>query len=89
MGVAVDRRAAEGNSFEYYVDYLKDNGHITESLKGMADIIRKNGNQSTHKIGQPDPKRAEHTLKFTTQVLRSIYEIEAQFSKYQSNQTPP
>ena len=89
MGVAVDRGAAEDKSFEHYVDYLKDNGHITASLKGMADIIRKNGNQSAHKIGKPDPKRAEHTLKFTAQVLRSIYEIESQFSKYQNNQASP
>ena len=89
MSVAVDRGAAEDKSFEHYVDYLKDNGHITASLKDMADIIRRNGNQSTHKIGQPDPERAEYTLKFTAQVLRSIYEIKSQFSKYQGNQAPP
>ena len=89
MGVAVDRGAAEDKSFEHYVDYLKDNGHITASLKDMADIIRRNGNQSTHKIGQPDPERAEYTMGFTAQVLRSIYEIESQFSKYQGNQASP
>ena len=89
MSVAVDRGDADGKSFEHYVDYLKDNGHITASLKDMADIIRRNGNQSTHKIGQPDPERAEHTLKFTAQVLRSIYEIESQFSKYQDSQASP
>ena len=89
MSVAVNRGAAEDKRFEHYVDYLKDKGHITASLKDMADIIRKNGNQSTHKIGQPDPERAEYTLKFTAQVLRSIYEIEDQFSKYQNNQASP
>ena len=89
MSVAVDRGAAEDKSFEHYVDYLKDNGHITASLKDMADIIRRNGNQSTHKIGQPDPERAEYTVEFTAQVLRSIYEIESQFSKYQGSQAPP
>ena len=89
MSVAVNRGAAEDKRFEHYVDYLKDKGHITASLKDMADIIRKNGNQSAHKIGQPDPKRAEYTLKFTAQVLRSIYEIEDQFSKYQNNQASP
>ena len=89
MSVAVDRGDADGKSFEHYVDYLKDNGHITASLKGMAGIIRRNGNQSTHKIGQPDPERAEYTLEFTAQVLRSIYEIESQFSKYQDSQTSP
>ena len=89
MSVAVDRGAAEDKSFEHYVDHLKDNGHITASLKDMTDIIRKNGNQSAHKIGQPDPKRAEYTLEFTAQVLRSIYEIKDQFSKYQNNQASP
>ena len=89
MSVAVDRGAAEDKRFEHYVDYLKDNGHITASLKDMTDIIRRNGNQSTHKIGQTDPKQAEYTLNFTAQVLRSIYEIESQFSKYKNNQTSP
>ena len=89
MSVAVDRGDADGKSFEHYVDYLKDNGHITASLKDMTDIIRRNGNQSTHKIGQPDPERAEYTLEFTAQVLRSIYEIESQFSKYQGSQASP
>ena len=89
MSVAVDRGAAEDKSFEHYVDYLKDNGHITASLKDMTDIIRRNGNQSTHKIGQPDPERAEYTIEFTAQILRSIYEVESQFSKYQDSQTSP
>ena len=89
MNVAVDRGAAEDKSFEHYVDYLKDNGHITTSLKDMTDIIRRNGNQSTHKIGQPDPERAEYTIEFTAQILRSIYEVESQFSKYQDSQTSP
>ena len=89
MNVAVDRGAAEDKSFEHYVDYLKDNGHITASLKDMTDIIRRNGNQSTHKIGQPDPERAEYTIEFTAQILRSIYEVESQFSKYQDSQTSP
>ena len=87
MNVAVDKGAAEGDSFEHYVDYLKNSGHITASLKDMTDTIRQNGNKSTHKIGQPDPERSKYTLEFTAQVLRSVYEIEAQFSKYQNRQT--
>ena len=87
MSVAVDKGATEGDTFEHYVDYLKGNGHITASLKDMADTVRQNGNKSTHKIEQPDPERSKYTLEFTAQVLRSVYEIEAQFSKYQGHQT--
>ena len=87
MSVAVNKGAKKNQTFESYVDYLKNNGYITVSLKDMADTIRKNGNESTHEIRQPDSERSEYTLEFTAQVLRSVYEIAAKFSKYQTSQT--
>ena len=56
-------------------------------MKDMADIVRENGNQATHKIEQPDKARAELTLKFTTNVLWSVYEAEHQLKKYQDGKT--
>ena len=85
MNVAVDKGADEGKKFAYYVNYLKDGGHITASMKGMADIVRENGNQATHEIKQPDKARVEMTLEFTANVLWSVYEAEHQLKKYENS----
>jgi len=84
MHIAVDKNAEEGKSFEYYLDYLEKKGYITPVIKKWADIIRKNGNKSTHKLESPDKQRAENTFMFTMQLLRIIYEMEFKASKYDS-----
>ena len=82
MNVAVDKGASEGETFECYINYLKDGGHITASMMDMADIVRDHGNKATHKIEQPSEARAKVTLEFTVHVLLSVYEAEHQLKKY-------
>lgn len=83
MHVAVDKGAEEGNSFSDYIDYLMTQGYVTPPMKGWVDLIRQHGNRASHDIAPVDRKRAEGTVQFTAQLLRSVYEmahIAAQFS---------
>lgn len=87
MHVAVEKGAAPGDSFNSYLTFLADQGYITTPMKGWVELIRKHGNQSTHKLSSPDKDRAESTLMFTAELLRLIYEMEHLSSKY--TQTKP
>ena len=84
MHIAVDKGAPEGKSFQDYLDYLESKGYITPPIKSWADIIRQNGNESTHRLASPDKTRADNTFMFTMQLLRIIYEMEYRASKYTS-----
>ena len=82
MHIAVDKGAKEGEPFESYLVFLETKGYITPPIKAWADIIRKNGNASTHKLEKPSKERAENTFMFTMQLLRIIYEMEHKAKKY-------
>ena len=82
MHIAVDKGAKEGESFQAYLTFLEERGYITPPIKSWADIIRQNGNESTHRILVPDKTRAENTFMFTMQLLRIIYEMEYRATKY-------
>ncbi|HET7386781.1 MAG TPA: DUF4145 domain-containing protein [Nocardioidaceae bacterium] len=86
MHVAVDKGAAEGDTFASYLDYLQTQGYITPPMKPWADVIRQHGNHATHKIPAADQSRALGTLAFTTQLLRMIYEMDHKVARYL---TPP
>ena len=85
MHVGVDNGAQEGQSFVSYLDHLEKIGFITPPIKNWADLIRKFGNQSTHKLDPPDKKRAEATLMFTMELLRIIYEMKHIAKKFDPN----
>jgi uncharacterized protein DUF4145 len=76
MHVAVDKGAKEGKTFAHYIDYLKDKGYVTPPMLGWVDLIREHGNESNHRLSPPERRRAEGTLQFTAQLLRSVYEME-------------
>lgn len=76
MNVAVDKKAKEGEGFKEYVEYLTRHGHITVPMSSWAEKIKDHGNEATHKINPPDPKRAERTLQFTALLLRNVYETD-------------
>jgi hypothetical protein len=84
MHVAVDKGANEGDNFTVYLDHLERSGYITPPMKGWADLIRKNGNESTHKLATPSEERAESTVLFTAQLLRLVYEMEHIKNKFTS-----
>jgi len=82
MHIAVDKGAEEGKSFEFYLDYLEEQKYITPPIKKWADIIRRRGNTSAHKIENPGKAKAENTLMFTMELLRIIYEMDYIAKKY-------
>lgn len=75
MHVAVDKGAAEGQTFASYIDYLQKQGYVTPPMRGWVVLIKDHGNESTHKLPKPERKRAEGTILFTAQLLRSVYEM--------------
>jgi Domain of unknown function (DUF4145) len=82
MHVAVEKGAKEGKSFAEYLSHLEAQGYITPPMKGWVDLIRKNGNESTHKLDSPDEKRAKSTVMFTAELLRLTYEMEFLANQY-------
>lgn len=76
MHIAVDKGAAEGKPFAFYLDYLAEQGYVTPPMKGWVNLIREHGNESQHRLRPPDRKRAEGTAMFTAQLLRTVYEME-------------
>lgn len=87
MHVAVDKGATEGESFATYLTFLETAGYITPPMKAWVDLIRRHGNDSTHKIAAPDKERAQGTLMFTAELLRIIYEMDFLANRY-INRTP-
>ena len=65
MHVAVDKGATEGQSFAFYIDYLEKEGYVTPPMRGWVKLIKDHGNESTHKLPEPERKRAEGTILFT------------------------
>lgn len=82
MHVAVDKGAKEGEPFNTYLEALESLGYITPPMRTWVDLIRKHGNDSTHKLEPPDKVRAESTVMFTAELLRIIYEMDHMASKY-------
>ena len=76
MHVAVEKGAKEGESFADYLSHLEQQGYVTPPMKKWVDAIRKNGNESTHKLSSPSKQRAESTVMFTAELLRLTYEME-------------
>jgi DNA-directed RNA polymerase subunit RPC12/RpoP len=88
MHVAVDKGAVAGQTFASYIDYLEQSGYVTPPMKDWVKLIKNHGNESQHQLKSPEQKRAQGTLLFTAQLLRSVYEMEHLASQFQP-QPPP
>lgn len=75
MCIACEEGASEGKKFEYYVDYLNDKGFIPPKGRLWVDKIRKLGNQATHRLESKSKEEAELAIKFTSMLLKFIYEF--------------
>jgi hypothetical protein len=75
MHVAVDKGADEGQSFASYIDFLQSSGYVTPPMKEWVTLIKDHGNEANHRLPAADRQRAEGTLQFTAQLLRSVYEM--------------
>lgn len=88
MHVAVDKGAMEGNSFASYIDFLEAQGYVTPPMRGWVKLIKDHGNEAQHLIAAPDRKRAEGTLIFTAQLLRTVYEMGHLAGQFTGPQAP-
>jgi hypothetical protein len=75
MHVAVDKGADEGKTFASYIDHLAAEGYVTPPMREWVKLIKDNGNEANHRLASPERRRAEGTLLFTAQLLRSVYEM--------------
>lgn len=76
MHIAVERTGSkEGGTFAGYIDDLVHAGYVTPPMQPWVDKIKANANRATHDIAPVEKSRAESTLTFTTQLLRTVYEM--------------
>lgn len=75
MNVAVDHGAKAGESFASYVQFLKDQGFLPPKTEASVKHIKDKGNAANHQIQKIDSEEAMLTLKFTTALLRNVYEL--------------
>lgn len=75
MHVAVEKGAEEGKTFASYIDHLEAQGFVTPPMREWVRLIKDHGNMAQHRLDPPGRERAEGTLVFTAQLLRSIYEM--------------
>jgi len=83
MHIAIDKcKSDEGKTFVEYIDALVNKKLITPLMKPWVDKIRQEGNDATHKLESPSKDDAENILNFTTQLLKTIYEMEVKMNKF-------
>jgi len=75
MHIAVDKGAKEGQTFASYIDHLEKAGYVTPPMHEWVKLIKDHGNEAQHQLRSPERQRAESTLLFTAQLLRSVYEM--------------
>lgn len=81
MHIAVSKKADEGKSFAYYVEYLSNNHYVPPGAKVWVDHIREKGNEANHRINIMKPEDAKELLDFCEMLLKIIYEFPANVQK--------
>lgn len=74
MNIAVREGAAENLSFQNYVDYLLKNS-LPPKANDWVDLIRQKGNDANHQIEIINKVDAEHLIRFSEMLLKTIYEF--------------
>jgi hypothetical protein len=82
MHVGVEKGAKEGLQFAEYLGHLEAAGYVTPPMKPWVDLIRRHGNQATHRLDPVTRDRAEGTLMFTAELLRLTYEMAHMAARY-------
>ena len=75
MHIAVDKGAKQGAPFASYIDFLEKAGYVTPPMRDWVKLIKDHGNEANHKLPPPERQRAEGTVLFTAQLLRTVYEM--------------
>lgn len=74
MHVSVEQGAQEGQSFQFYVDFLVAGGFVPPNANSWVDHIRQKGNAATHRVDLMTRDDAEKVLRFIEMILLFIYE---------------
>jgi hypothetical protein len=77
MNVAVTETAKKGQRFEYYVDYLANEGYLGAKARPWVDHIRDKGNEANHEIEMVERQDAERLIQFCEMMLKTMYEYPA------------
>ncbi len=75
MHIAVEKGAAVGKQFIFYVQYLVDNHYAPPGSKPWVDKIRQSGNEASHEIKIMTSDDAEELINFVEMLLKFIYEF--------------
>lgn len=75
MHLAVEKKAEVGKSFEYYVNYLADEGYVPPNGKYWVDHIRKKGNVANHEIVTMSRSDAADLIVFLDMLIKFMYEF--------------
>lgn len=67
-------QAADGLTFQKYVDHFVDCGAISPAMKGWVDKIRKIGNASNHEIPDTTQEDAQNALRFVELIFDNVFE---------------
>lgn len=81
MHIAVLKGAATELKFIEYVEYLSNNNYIPPDAKDWVNHIRKKGNEANHEITIMDEESATDLLRFSSMLLKIIYEFPATVKK--------
>lgn len=73
--IAVDKGADKGQSFKSYVDFLQSDNWLPKGTQKWVDEIRNLGNSANHDLIIMQERDASLILRFTTSLLRNIYEL--------------
>lgn len=65
-------------SYQEYVDYMFEKGHITRAMKELADDIRMEGNSAAHDLKLWDEEKAWKALDMTKHVLELIFTVKGE-----------
>ena len=76
MLISRDLGADKNKAFEYYVNYLEENGYITKSIKNWMSYVRISGNDANHEIEPINDQRAMNTFMFVTVLLVRVHTME-------------
>ena len=75
MYIAIDKGADKNKSFQFYVNYISDEGYIPPDGKSWVDKIRQMGNEANHDLKIFKKEDAELIGKFLSYLLIFIYEL--------------
>jgi hypothetical protein len=72
------------------IEKLIDAGHVTKSFGDALHHIRLVGNLGAHHTDERvDDERARRALRFTTALLRNLFEVPAELAALQAEEPPP